>query len=114
MSRRAPSNSSIAFTLMLKVLLERDGCTAQEIADESGLNRLTIYRWLMVMHRHRVVHVSGWTKCGVRNVPTRLFKLGFGADAKRPRARPISDRQILNLKQNVYRERLRANESLAD
>ena len=56
--------------------------TCQELADDTGLHKLTIYDWTAVLHKQGVIHICMWEGEGRSSM--RIFKFGPGKDAPRP------------------------------
>jgi hypothetical protein len=90
--------NAVMFSIMLEDLL-RGPCTAQEIADSSGMALLTTQKTLRAMYRRGVVHISGWELDAAGRCTVRVFALGEGKDARKP----IKRRSELNRKYRANR-----------
>ena len=80
-SRRGHKVNAMTFAIMTKLLMEGTR-TCQELADETGLHKLTVYDWTRELHRQGVIHICMWE--GEGRSSTRIFKFGPGKDAPRP------------------------------
>jgi hypothetical protein len=56
--------------------------TCQELANDTGLHKLTIYDWTAVLHKQGIIHICMWEGEGRSSM--RIFKFGPGKDAPRP------------------------------
>lgn len=65
-----------------------------EIASEINLSENAVYRWIKLLHKHKVIHVGGWHpatrhKPGTRNIGLRkAYKLGYDVDVLKPARLP--------------------------
>lgn len=80
-SRRGHKVNAMTFAILTKLLMEGTR-TCQELADETGLHKLTVYDWTRELHRQGVIHICMWE--GEGRASTRIFKFGPGKDAPRP------------------------------
>lgn len=80
-SRRGHKVNAMTFAIMTKLLMEGTR-TCQELADETGLHKLTVYDWTRELHRQGVIHICMWE--GEGRSSTRIFKFGPGKDVPRP------------------------------
>ena len=80
-SRRGHKVNAMTFAILTKMLMEGTR-TCQELADDTGLHKLTIYDWTRELHRQGVIHICMWE--GEGRSSTRIFKFGPGKDAPRP------------------------------
>ena len=71
----------MTFSILVKLLYEGTR-TCYELAQDTGLHKLTIYDWTREMHRQGIIHICMWEGEGRSSV--RIFKMGPGTDAKRP------------------------------
>lgn len=71
----------MTFAILVKLLYEGTR-TCAELAEETGLHKLTIYDWTRELHRQGVIHICMWE--GEGRASTRIFKFGPGKDAPRP------------------------------
>ena len=81
-SRRGHKVNAMTFAILTKLLME-GVYTCHELAEQTGLHKLTIYDWTRELHRQGVIHICMWEGEG-RN-STRIFKFGPGKDAARPK-----------------------------
>lgn len=80
-SRRGHKVNALIFSMLVKLLYEGTR-TCAELAEETGLHKLTVYDWTREMHRQGIIHICMWDGEGRTSV--RIFKMGPGRDAKRP------------------------------
>ena len=80
-SRRGHKVNALTFAIMCKLLMEGTR-TCQELADDTGLHKLTIYDWTRELHRQGIIHICMWE--GEGRSSTRIFKFGPGKDVARP------------------------------
>lgn len=80
-SRRGHKVNAMTFAILVKLLYEGTR-SCQELADDTGLHKLTIYDWTRELHRQGVIHICMWE--GEGRASTRIFKFGPGKDAPRP------------------------------
>lgn len=71
----------MTFSLMCK-LLQEGTRTCAELAEETGLHKLTVYDWVAALHKQKVIHICMWE--GEGRKATRVFMLGSGRDAAKP------------------------------
>ncbi len=93
--------SEILYARMIRMLL--DGCTAYDIANETGLHVITTQSYLRALHKEKAVHIVGWVK-NTRGVDTtHIYKIGIGSD--KPRSK-MTRAEIA--KRYRFKQRLRA------
>jgi hypothetical protein len=80
-SRRGHKVNALSFAIMCK-LLQEGTRTCYELAEETGLHKLTIYDWTRELHKQGVIHICMWEGEGRSSM--RIFKMGPGKDAPRP------------------------------
>lgn len=80
-SRRGHKVNALTFSIMVKLLMEGTR-TCQELADDTGLHKLTIYDWTRELHRQGVIHICMWEGEGRSSM--KIFKFGPGKDVPRP------------------------------
>lgn len=93
--------NAVMFAMMLEDLLAGP-CTAQDIAQHTGMNILTVQRTFRQMYARKVVHISGWEQDAQSRWVIRVFSLGAGKDKKRPP--PKSEAQ----RRREWREKVQA------
>jgi hypothetical protein len=80
--RKQVKLNAVMFAMMLEELLSGP-CTAQHLADYTGMYVLTVQRTLRAMYRRGVVHIAGWERDLAGRMTVRVFGLGPGKDAKK-------------------------------
>ena len=98
--RRARKVNAMSFATLMRLLVEGTR-TCRELAQETGLHTPTVYDYMSYLHKYRVVHVCTWE--GVGRNAQRIFMLGDGTDAPRPK----------KTRQQIHQE-YRARKSMAD
>ena len=73
--------NELLYARMIRMLL--DGCTAHDIANETGLHIVTTQSYLRALHKEKAVHVIGWLKNSRGADTTKIFKVGAGEDKPR-------------------------------
>ena len=69
------------YAKLLKYML--DGTlTCAELAEATGLNKLTVYDYTRALHKEGVIHICDWDGEG-RN-QSKIYRLGPGTDLRRP------------------------------
>lgn len=96
---KVPSPEVIGFKTLLDAMAESR--TKQGLAMHTGLNGPTVRRAIAALVELRMAHIECWTPPNSvgGGPPVPNFKLGPGANAKRPKPVPVSHRQ------RAYRER---------
>lgn len=85
--------SHLTFTLVLEELVSGP-CTAQALADHSGMLPKTVRLLLRTMKAKKLVHIAGYDKDSKGRVNVMVYGWGPGRDAKRqpkPRAQVQRD-----------------------
>lgn len=62
--------------------------TCIEIAEHTGLHRLTVGRLQLALHRRGAAHICGWGPDSIGRLVQPLYKVGRGKD--RPRPAPLT------------------------
>lgn len=75
--------NAVMFSMLIEDLL-CGPCTAQDIAEHSGMHVLTVQRTLRAMYRRKVLHIASWERDAAGRMSIRVFALGSGRDAKKP------------------------------
>lgn len=75
--------NAVMFAEMLGEMMDGP-CTAQDLAQHTGMHVLTVQRTLRPLYRRGLVHISGWERDAQGRWVIRVFKLGAGKDMKRP------------------------------
>lgn len=76
--------NGVMYAMLLEEMLSGP-CTAQHLADYTGMATLTIQRLFRAMYQRGVIHIAGWERdCNGRYV-IRVFGLGPGRDVKSPK-----------------------------
>jgi len=58
--------------------------TARDIHNQTGLSRVTIWRWLTDLHRAGEIHIARWVAGGTPGVWLPEYVPGSGRDAAKP------------------------------
>jgi DNA-binding IclR family transcriptional regulator len=69
--------------------LQRDGRTAYELMDLTGMDRDTVYRWLRELHIQRLIFVESWDQDARGRYVVARYRLGKQKDALRTYADPL-------------------------
>ena len=98
--------NAIAIAEMLKAAQEGI-YTSWELVDISGLSINTVRGYMNVLHKAGVVHVCDWEE-DARGIRTRkVYKLGKGKDAVKPK---LSEQEV----NRRYREKIKAMKLMKD
>lgn len=73
----------LAFAKMIR-LLSMGSLNCHEVAKQSGLTTITVYRYCSALHSEHMAHIAGWEKDPRGYHTVRVFKLGPGEDAPSP------------------------------
>jgi len=74
----------MSFAHLVKLLL--DGTrTAEELAEESGLHKQTVYIYTRQLHKKKAVFIADWEKDRLGRDCKPIFMIGCKPDAKRHR-----------------------------
>jgi predicted ArsR family transcriptional regulator len=72
----------MTFCVLIKLL--HDGTrTCAELAEETGLHKLTVYQYTREMHRQGLLHIAAWEPNSYGRSSIRIYMWGPGKDAKR-------------------------------
>lgn len=91
--------NAVMFSMMLEELLSGP-CTAQTLAEYTGMYIQTVRKTLRAMHRRKVVHIAGWEKDTNGRHVIRVFGLGFGKDVKAPKKSRLEMNREYRAKKN--------------
>lgn len=105
-SRRGHKVNAMTFSILVKLLYEGTR-TCYELAEETGLHKLTVYDWTREMHRQGVIHICMWEGEGRSSM--RVFKMGPGKDAPRP----VKTREQISADYKARRKAMKLNHLLA-
>lgn len=83
-TRKVIKVNAIAFAEMVNCLIPGDMPCA-EIAEATGLHYLTVLHYTRAMHARGAVHIAAYEPDSRGRYVTRVYKLGPGRDAKRPK-----------------------------
>jgi len=76
--------NAMSFAHLVKLLL--DGTrTAEELAEESGLHKQTVYIYTRQLHKKKAVFIADWEKDRLGRDCKPIFMIGCKPDAKRHR-----------------------------
>lgn len=79
--------NAMSFAKLIDLLL--DGAyTMQELAEKTGLHPLTVGKYCYALHKEGAIHVGEWTTDSMGRHLVRIYIMGRGPDAKRPKATP--------------------------
>lgn len=81
---RVTEPNTLAVANLVKLLAEGTR-SCQELADECGLGRLTVYKYCRALHQVGAIHIAMWEKDGRGKDSIKIYQLGEGRDAKRMR-----------------------------
>lgn len=85
-TRKVVRVSHFTFAAVVRALL-RTPCTAEQLAEASGLHRDTVYELMRAMRKgappSRAAHISAWSVDSIGRRTVAVFALGPGVDAKR-------------------------------
>lgn len=90
------------------ILAMLDGClNCQELAEATGLHYVTVLEYTRALHKAGVAHIAAWEPDVLGRHTIKVYKLGKGKDAKRPKLKASE-------KQAAYKKRQKAlNHQLA-
>ena len=117
-SKRFRRLSSMTFAKMMRLLLQPEGVTAQEIEVETGLGLRTIKSALLYLNKEGVIYRCGWAEDAIgRRNTLETFTLGDKPNVKRPppslrterRSRMKEAKRMLNLMAGEGDKRKRTN-----
>lgn len=66
--------------------------TCMEIAEHTGLHRLTVGRLQLALHRRGAAHICGWGPDVMGRLVQPLYKIGRGKDCPRPKPLTMAQR----------------------
>ena len=105
-SRRGHKVNALTFSIMCKLMM--DGTrTCQELADDTGLHKLTVYDWTREMHRQGIIHIHMWE--GEGRSTMKVFKFGPGKDAPRP----VKERSRVHAEYRARKKAMQLNQRMA-
>jgi DNA-binding IclR family transcriptional regulator len=81
--RRQTKIGALSVAKLIACLIENPS-TLEELTEASGLRPQTARNYLMAMHRERCLHVASWDMDGRGGYTRKVWRLGYGVDAKRP------------------------------
>lgn len=75
-----------AITQARLINLMLDGVyTCQQLAEETGLHYITVLQYARELHRAGAAHIADWDEDARGRSTLKVYKIGRGKDAKRPR-----------------------------
>src|SRR5690625_2951187 len=83
------------------VVLSALPATSRDIHNQTGLSRVTIWRWITDLHRAGEIHIESWVRGGTPGPWLPVYAPGEGRDARKPA--PKTDAQV----SRAYRARAR-------
>jgi hypothetical protein len=90
--RRLIKINAILQAQLIKLLLE-DEYSCEELAQETGLNYITVLQYTRELHRAGAAHIVRYEKDRLGRDSIKVYKLGAGKDAKRARLSPAQRQQ---------------------
>lgn len=81
----------ISLTDVVECMLD-GAMTCAEIAEHTGLHRLTVGRVQYAMHQRGVTHICGWGPDSMGRLVQPLYKIGRGRDVPRPAPLSVTQR----------------------
>lgn len=106
MKKKVIRVNAIAIAEMLKAAQEGI-YTSWELVEITGLTINTVRGYMNVLHKAGVVHVCDWEEDARGNRTRKVYKLGAGKDAKKPK---LSQQEV----NRRYRERTKALKLMKD
>lgn len=64
-------------------LLQEGTRSCAELAEETGLHKLTVYQHTKEMHKQGLIHIAAWDNNDYGRPSIRIYMWGEGRDAKR-------------------------------
>lgn len=74
------------------MLLQKDGATFQEIANETGLNRKVLHQYIDALRAEGLAYIHHYEEDALGRMSVKSFAIGNKPDAKRPPARTNRER----------------------
>jgi len=74
--------NALSYAILIKLLLEGTR-SADELAEETGLHKQTVYQYTRALHKARAVHIADWEKDSKGRDCKPIFMIGKKPDAKR-------------------------------
>ena len=74
--------NSYTYAVMIKLLLEGTR-TCQELADETGLHKGTVYQHCRELHKVGVIHIAAWMPDSMGRDCLKVYCFGSAPDAHR-------------------------------
>jgi hypothetical protein len=81
--------NAMSYAKLLK-FMEHGDHTCAELAEMTGLHKLTIYSYCKAMHKEGVAHITRYEPDVWGRHTTIVYKLGAGKDAKRVRMNDVA------------------------
>lgn len=77
--------TAVSFAHLVRLMLdgERD---CRELAEETGLHYVTVLSYTRELHRKKAAHICKWLPDDRGRFLTKVYKIGAGRDARRPKA----------------------------
>lgn len=91
MRKQSNKVNAMSYAIMLKHMVHGD-YTCSELAELTGLHKLTIYHYTKALHKHGVAHITRYEPDAWGRHNVKVYKLGAGRDAARVRMSDV-DRQ---------------------
>lgn len=84
--------NTVAQAHMIKLLLDGPA-NCNEIAEHTGLHRVTVSEYMRALHRVGAAHIHMYEKDGLGRDSIKVYALGPGKDAKRARLSSVARSQ---------------------
>lgn len=68
-----------------------EGCSVNELSEQSGLAKQTIRRYLRELQKNKVIHISEWTEDARGVCTVKVWAFGDKPDAKKPQPKTAKE-----------------------
>lgn len=93
--------NGMLFARMIKMLL--DGATVHEIAEETGLHKVTVTRYTRELHKAKAVHVAYWEADSLGRECIKGYRIGEQRDVPRQKRKTTAQRTALHRQRKQQR-----------
>lgn len=97
---------AMSYAKLMRYLMEGT-LTCNELAEATGLHKLTVYQYTRALHKEKVIHIAFWEGEG-RN-KTKIYMLGNKPDVKKVR----KDRKLISKEYRDRQKQMKLNQILA-
>lgn len=99
--------NALMFGQLVELML--DGVySCQELADRTGAHYVTVLNYTRAMHRAGALHICAWEADTRGRHLIKIYRVGRGPDAKRPKRKTSAERQAAVRVKRKQREMLAA------